>query len=131
MKILVIEDDIKIANSLKKGLEMEMFAVDVCYDGECGLDMALTEDYNIIVLDLMLPKVSGLDICTKIRKNNISVPILMLTAMSEIDDKVSGFEMGADDYLTKPFAFDELVARIKALLRRPKTLRLRFLKLGV
>lgn len=121
MKILVIEDEHKIANSIKKGLEQESFAVDVAYNGTDGFDLATCEDYDVIVLDLMLPDMDGLEICKKLRKEeNIHTPILMLTAKGQLDNKVEGLNAGADDYLVKPFAFAELLARIKALLRRPK-----------
>lgn len=120
MRILVVEDECKIANSIKKGLEQEGYAVDVTYDGESGYDMASTEDYDLIILDVMLPKIDGIALCDKLRNDSNSKPILMLTAKSEVEDKVLGLNKGADDYLTKPFAFSELVARIKALLRRPK-----------
>lgn len=122
MRILVVEDEHKIANSIKRGLEQESYAVDVAYDGEQGFDLAATEDYDVIVLDLMLPKVDGMDICKKLRKEeNIHTPILMLTAKGQLDDKVKGLNAGADDYLVKPFAFAELLARIRALTRRPKS----------
>lgn len=121
MRILVVEDEHKIANSIKKGLEQESYAVDVAHDGEYGFDLAATEDYDVIILDLMLPKVDGVKLCKKLRKEkNIHTPILMLTAKGQIDDKVKGLNAGADDYLVKPFAFAELLARIKALTRRPK-----------
>lgn len=121
MRILVIEDEHKIANSIKKGLEQESYAVDVAYDGECGFDLAATEDYDLIILDLLLPKMDGIELCKKLRKEeNIHIPILMLTAKGQLDDKVEGLNAGADDYLVKPFAFAELLARIKALTRRPK-----------
>lgn len=121
MRILVVEDEHKIANSIKKGLEQESYAVDVAYDGEYGFDLAATEDYDVIILDLMLPKMDGVKLCKKLRKEeNIHTPILMLTAKGELDDKVEGLDAGADDYLVKPFAFAELLARIKALTRRPK-----------
>jgi DNA-binding response OmpR family regulator len=120
MKILVVEDEHKIANSIKKGLEQESYAVDVAYDGTDGYDLASSEDYDVIVLDLMLPEIDGLEICRKLRAENIHTPILILTAKGELDDKVKGLNSGADDYLVKPFAFAELLARIKALLRRPK-----------
>ena len=122
MRILIIEDEHKIANSIKKGLEQESYAVDVAYDGEQGFDLAVTEDYDVIVLDLMLPKINGMDICKRLRKEeNVHTQILMLTARGEIDDKVKGLNAGADDYLVKPFAFTELLARIRALTRRPKS----------
>jgi DNA-binding response OmpR family regulator len=120
MRILVVEDEHKIAAALKKGLEQENYAVDVAYDGEEGYDFASTEDYAVIVLDLMLPKMDGITVCKKLRENEIHTPILMLTARGELDDKVTGLNSGADDYLTKPFAFAELLARVKALSRRPK-----------
>ena len=121
MRILVIEDEHKIANSVKKGLEQESYAVDVAYDGEQGFDLAATEDYDVIILDLMLPKMDGMEICRKLRKEeNVHTPILMLTAKSQLDDKVKGLNAGADDYLIKPFAFAELLARLRALTRRPK-----------
>jgi DNA-binding response OmpR family regulator len=121
MRILVIEDEHKIANSIKKGLEQESYAVDVAYDGEYGFDLAATEDYDVIVLDLMLPKMDGVEVCRKLRKEEkVHTPILMLTAKGQLDDKIEGLNAGADDYLVKPFAFAELLARIRALTRRPK-----------
>ena len=122
MRILVVEDEHKIANSIKKGLEQESYAVDAVYDGEQGFDLAATEDYDVIVLDLLLPNMDGMKICQKLRKEeNIHTPILMLTAKGQLDDKVKGLNAGADDYLVKPFAFAELLARIRALTRRPKS----------
>lgn len=120
MRILVVEDEHKIANSIKKGLEQEGFAVDVSYDGNDGYDLALNEDYGVIILDLMLPGLNGIAICKNLRSEANHTPILMLTAKGEINDKVEGLNSGADDYLVKPFAFAELLARIKALTRRPK-----------
>lgn len=121
MRILVVEDEHKIAASLKKGLEQESMAVDVAYDGEAGFDLAATEDYDLIILDLMLPKMDGLELCRKLRQEEgIHTPVLMLTARGEIEDRVKGLDTGADDYLVKPFAFEELMARIRALARRPK-----------
>jgi len=119
MRILVVEDEHKIANSIKKGLEQESYAVDVAYDGNDGYDLAATEDYDLIILDLMLPGMDGLEICKKLRKEGNHTRILMLTAKGQIREKVLGLNSGADDYLTKPFAFVELLARIKALIRRP------------
>src|SRR3990167_4767403 len=122
MRILVVEDEHKIANSIKKGLEQETYAVDVAYGGEEGFDLASSEEYDIIILDLMLPGLDGLTICKKLRREeNIHTPILILTAKGEVEDKVKGLNSGADDYLPKPFAFSELLARVKALARRPKT----------
>ena len=120
MKILIIEDEHKIANSIKKGLELESYAVDVAYDGITGYDLVSTENYDVIILDLMLPDMDGIEICQKMRANSIQTPILMLTAKGQTQDKVKGLNSGADDYLVKPFAFVELLARIKALMRRPK-----------
>lgn len=120
MRILVIEDEHKIANSIKKGLEQESYAVDVCYDGEAGFDLAVAEDYDLIILDLLLPKLDGISFCQNLRKEKIQTPILILTAKGDTDDKVKGLDAGADDYLVKPFSFEELLARIRALKRRPK-----------
>jgi len=122
MKLLVIEDDHTIANSIKKGLEQESYVCDVAYDGESGLDLALSADYELIILDLMLPKVTGTSICRAVRDEKSTVPIIALTAKDAIRDKVELLNMGADDYLTKPFAFEELLARIRALARRPQQL---------
>jgi len=119
MRILIVEDEHKIANSIKKGFEQESWAVDLAFDGEEGYDMASSESYDAIILDLMLPKISGIDVCKKIRADNNNTPILMLTARGELGDKVEGFESGADDYLVKPFAFEELLVRVRALGRRP------------
>lgn len=120
MRILVVEDEHKIGSSIKRGLELEGYAVDLAFDGEEGYDMAVSENYSVILLDLMLPKMDGTTVCKKLRSENNHTPILMLTAKGEINDKVDGLNSGADDYLVKPFAFAELVARIKALARRPK-----------
>lgn len=117
----MVEDEHRIANSIKKGLEIERFAVDVAYDGETGLDMALSEDYDLILLDLMLPGVDGISICKQVRSEGKHTPILMLTARGQTHEKVEGLDSGADDYLTKPFSFEELLARIRALSRRPKS----------
>jgi DNA-binding response OmpR family regulator len=121
MKVLVVEDEHKIATSLKKGLEQESYTVDVAFDGESGLDFALGEDYDIVILDRMLPGMDGLTICQKMREKGIHTPVLVLTAKGLIQDRVEGLDSGADDYLVKPFAFEELLARIRALARRPKT----------
>ncbi|HRN71244.1 MAG TPA: response regulator transcription factor, partial [Candidatus Woesebacteria bacterium] len=120
MRILVVEDEHRIANTIKKGLEQEHFAVDVAYDGTDGYDLASTEDYDIMLLDVMLPGKDGVSICRDLRKDGNHTPILMLTAKGQIQDKVEGLDAGADDYLTKPFSFEELLARIHALNRRPK-----------
>lgn len=120
MRILVVEDEHKIANSLKQGFQQESYAVDVAYSGEDGYDLASTEEYDVILLDLLLPSMDGVTICKKLRKANIHTPILMLTAKGQLTDKVEGLDSGADDYVTKPFAFEELLARVRALIRRPK-----------
>lgn len=119
MKILVVEDEHKIAQNIKQGLEQQSYAVDLAFDGLEGYDLASTENYDVIILDLMIPEICGLEVCRKLREDKIHTPILMLTAMDQTDDKVTGLNSGADDYLTKPFAFTELLARIKALSRRP------------
>ena len=121
MRILIIEDDHKIANAIKKGLEQESFAVDVTYDGQKGIADALEPEYDLIILDRMLPGgIDGLKICQAMRDHKIHTPVLMLTAKDKIKDRVNGLNAGADDYLIKPFAFEELLARIRALLRRPE-----------
>ena len=120
MRILVVEDDEKIANAIKKGLEQESYAVDVEYDGRDGEDSALALPYDLIILDRMLPGMDGLTICQALREEGKKTPVLMLTAKDKISDRVEGLNSGADDYLIKPFAFDELLARVKALLRRPQ-----------
>lgn len=117
---MVVEDEHHIAQALKKGLEQEAYAVDLAFDGVAGYDLGSTEEYDIILLDLMLPKMDGSEVCANLRKEGIQTPILMLTAKDQIIDKVEGLDAGADDYLAKPFAFDELLARIRALLRRPR-----------
>ncbi|OIO13043.1 DNA-binding response regulator [Candidatus Gottesmanbacteria bacterium CG11_big_fil_rev_8_21_14_0_20_37_11] len=120
MRILVIEDEHKIANSIKKGLEQELYAVDIAYTGDDGYDFASTEEYDLIILDRLLPGLDGIDICKKLREKQIHTPIILLTAKGQVHDRVEGLNSGADDYLVKPFAFEELLARIKALTRRPK-----------
>lgn len=121
MKILVVEDEHKIANSIKKGLEQETYVVDVAFTGDEGFDLASTEEYDVVILDLMLPGMDGLQITSKLRDQQVHTPILLLTAKSQTEDKVTGLNAGADDYLTKPFAFEELLARVRALSRRPKS----------
>ncbi|MBP9813619.1 response regulator transcription factor [Candidatus Woesebacteria bacterium] len=120
MKVLVIEDEHRIANSIKKGLEQEKYTVDVSYSGTDGFDLATTESYDVILLDVLLPEMDGFTICKKLREQHVHTPILMLTARGQIQDKITGLDNGADDYLTKPFAFEELLARVRALSRRPK-----------
>jgi len=119
MRLLVIEDDHKIANAIKKGLAQEAYAVDVSFDGKDGLANALTFDYDLIIIDRMLPGVDGIKICKVLREKKYNTPILFLTAKDKISDRVEGLNAGADDYLVKPFAFEELLARVRALLRRP------------
>lgn len=123
MRILIIEDQENLAKLVKSGLEAEGFAVDCVFDGEAGLKRISMNhgDYDLVLLDWMLPKMNGDEICREIRKKNIDVPILMLTARDGAKDVIAGLECGADDYLTKPFSFDVLVARIRAILRRPKS----------
>jgi heavy metal response regulator len=121
MRILVIEDDRRVASFIRRGLSADKFVVDVAQEGQSGLDLALSKDYNLIILDLMLPGLTGQEVLDGIRKTNRTVPVLVLTAKGAVRDKVELFEKGCDDYLTKPFAFAELQARVKALLRRGKT----------
>jgi len=118
MRILVIEDDKKIASFICNGLKQAGFAVDVAYDGEEGLDLALAEPYDAAVVDIMLPIMDGLSVIEELRSNNINTPIIILSAKRSVDDRVRGLEIGGDDYLTKPFSFSELLARIYALMRR-------------
>jgi two-component system, OmpR family, copper resistance phosphate regulon response regulator CusR len=122
MRILIIEDQEKLANSIKKGLENIGYAVDVVYDGAAGLRRILSnpESFDLILLDVMLPEIDGITLCKQLRGENIQIPILMLTAKDTLEDKIEGLDVGADDYLVKPFEFNELTARIRALLRRPK-----------
>jgi len=120
MRILVIEDEHHLANSIKKGLELDHYVVDVAYDGNQGYDFATSEEYDLLIIDIMLPGLNGLDICRQLRQQNNHTPIILLTARGLTEDKVSGLDSGADDYLTKPFSFEELLARIRALSRRPK-----------
>lgn len=130
MRLLLVEDEHRIATTIKKGLEQEKYAVDVAFTGTDGYDLASSEEYDLLILDLMLPKMDGLEICKKLRAQHIHTPILMLTARSQILDKIAGLDTGADDYLTKPFSFEELLARIRALLRRPKVTIQTILKVG-
>ncbi|GGF11066.1 response regulator [Hymenobacter cavernae] len=118
MKILLVEDEPKVAAFLHQGLTEQHYSVDLAPDGLVGLRMALASNYDLLILDTLLPSLSGLDVCRQVRAQNTAVPILMLTALGETDDKIRGLDAGADDYLVKPFAFQELLARIRALARR-------------
>ncbi len=118
MKILVVEDEKKVASFLKKGLEQEYYTVDVANDGKAGLDLSLTEEYDLMILDIMLPLMDGIALLKEIRNAKIETPVLLLTAKGATEDKVEGLDSGADDYLPKPFAFEELLARVRALIRR-------------
>mgnify|MGYP000143252553 CR=1 FL=1 len=128
MRILIIEDDKKVAGFLKKGLGEEHYAVDVAYDGEDGAYWAQANDYDLIILDIMLPKKDGMEVCKEIRHKNIATPIIMLTVQDTLEDKIKGLDEGADDYLTKPFSFEEVLARVRALLRRTQKYKTRTLK---
>jgi len=130
MRILVIEDEAKVSALVKRGLMAERYAVDVCEDGRTGLEYTEAYPYDLILLDLMLPGMAGQEVLTRIRRANQFVPVLVLTARDTIDDKVKLFEIGADDYLTKPFAFAELLVRVKALLRRGPINRSSTLRIG-
>ena len=118
MRILVIEDERRLCNIIKRGLLEEGYAVDTAYDGEDGEYLAETTPYDLIILDIMLPKKDGIEVCQELRLKRVNMPILMLTAKDTVEDRVKGLDAGADDYLIKPFAFNELLARIRALLRR-------------
>ena len=118
MRILVVEDEKKVARFIQQGLEEEHYSVDVTYDGENGAVMAETQTYDLLILDVMLPTMNGLEVTRRLRSAKITTPILMLTAKTATEDKVAGLDSGADDYLTKPFAFAELLARVRSLLRR-------------
>ncbi len=130
MRVLVVEDDPRLGRNLKKGLEKHSYAVDLVTNGEDGLLMGSTVRYDLIVLDVLLPQLNGFEVCRQLRGRKRTMPILLLTALGEIDHRVTGLDTGADDYLTKPFAFRELEARVRALLRREstiKTVELRFM----
>lgn len=129
MKILIIEDEQKIAKFLKKGLEQSHYAVDLAFDGQQGFDLGVNEAYDLMIIDVMLPVMDGLQVCTNLRQEKIMTPILLLTAKGQLRDKLAGFDAGADDYLVKPFAFEELLARMKALTKRPVEIRSTTLKI--
>lgn len=120
MRILVVEDELSLADIIATKLKCENYSVDISIDGEKGLDNALNDIYDLIILDIMLPKINGIEILKEIRKNNINAKVIMLTAKSTLDDKLLGFENGADDYITKPFHIEELIARVNAQLRNDK-----------
>ncbi|MDQ6643708.1 MAG: response regulator transcription factor, partial [Chloroflexota bacterium] len=134
MRILVVEDDPRLGPSLKKGLEDNHYAVDLVADGEEALLVSRTVPYDLIILDVLLPRLSGFEVCRQLRKQKRMMPILLLTALGEVDHRVTGLDMGADDYLTKPFAFRELEARVRALLRRDgssRTVELQFMDISM
>jgi heavy metal response regulator len=130
MRLLIVEDEKSLADIIKKGLEEEDYVVDVAYNGEDGLFMAENEPSDLIILDIMLPIVDGMTILKRIRKAGVKTPVLMLTAKDALKDKVSGLDSGADDYLTKPFLFEELLARIRALLRRNSETKTSMIEIG-
>ena len=129
MKILVVEDEKKIAESIKKGLTIEGYSVDIASTGLQALDLIEDLSHNLIILDIMIPGLDGIEVLKKLRLSNINVPVLILSAKSEIEDRILGLNLGSDDYLAKPFSFEELLARIKALLRRPLELKNEFLSI--
>ena len=130
MTILIIEDEKKLVGLLKRALKGERYSVDVAYDGKEGLDKALKNNYSLILLDIMLPKKDGLTVCKELRKRQVQTPIIMLTAKGSAEDRVVGLDVGADDYLIKPFGLDELFARIRAVLRRRKTIDSEIIKIA-
>ena len=130
MRILVVEDEKKVASFMRRGLEAEHYQVDVVHDGESGLRCIFDQEYDLVILDVMLPKRDGLSVLEEVRKRQVQVPILMVTARDAVTDKVTGLDRGADDYVTKPFAFEELVARVRALLRRGTPVQSPVLTLG-
>ena len=130
MRILLVEDEEKVARFVARGLEAERYAVDSARDGAAGLELATTYRYDLVILDLMLPKLGGTELLLELRRKDPSVPVLVLTARDAVADKVRNFEAGADDYLTKPFAFAELLVRVKALLRRGAVERSSVLRIG-
>lgn len=119
MRVLLVEDEARIAAFIRKGLQEEQYVVDVTVDGDAALDFAAAAEYDLIILDVMLPRRDGFSVCKEIRRRGMKTPVLMLTARDAVDDRVRGLDVGADDYLVKPFAFKELLARLRALARRP------------
>ncbi|MCC6728289.1 MAG: response regulator transcription factor [Chthonomonadales bacterium] len=130
MRVLVVEDDAAIARAIRRGLEQAGYDVEVAEDGAAGLRMAGQDRYGVVILDLMLPRMDGWRVCEELRSAGSRVPLLMLTARGAVDDRVRGLELGADDYLPKPFEFPELLARVRALLRRDKVHRTRVIRVG-
>jgi heavy metal response regulator len=130
MRILLVEDEKRLASFISKGLKEKSYAVDISYDGEDGFYMAETNTYDLVVLDIMLPHKDGISICRELRKKKNLTPILLLTARDEVDDKIKGLDAGADDYLTKPFAFEEFLARVRALIRRSQNVKSTTLKVA-
>ena len=130
MRILVVDDDRRLCGIIKRGLLEETYAVDVAYDGEEGEYMAEVSPYDLIILDIMMPKKDGIEMCRELRSKRINTPILMLTARDAVEDRVRGLDAGADDYMVKPFSFNELLARIRALLRREAITKSPEIKLG-
>jgi DNA-binding response OmpR family regulator len=130
MRVLLVDDEVKFATVLRGGLEEHGYAVDVAHDGEDGFELANMQSYDLVILDVMLPGLDGLQVCRRLRDEGRNVPILMLTARDAVDDRVAGLDCGADDYLTKPFAFRELLARTRALLRRESSSRDPIVRIG-
>ncbi len=130
MRLLIVEDDKKVCAFLERGLREENYAVDVCRNGADALYLAQLNPYDVVILDIMLPGKDGFSVCRDMRENNILVPIIMLTAKDDLDDKITGLTVGADDYLTKPFSFEELLARIRALLRRSQDYKTKVLRVA-
>lgn len=121
MKILLIEDDVQVSGFIRQGLQEQQHEVDVVYDGILGERVGLSREYDVVILDIVIPGINGFDLCRTLKKEKPQTPVLMLTTLATTADKVSGFDAGADDYLVKPFEFEELLARLKALVRRPQT----------
>ena len=130
MRILIVDDDRRLCSIIKRGLLEETYAVDVAYDGEEGAYLATINPYDLIILDIMMPKKDGIEVCNELRTNGMNMPILMLTAKDTVEDRVKGLDAGADDYLVKPFAFSELLARVRALLRREGTSKTPVIQVG-
>ncbi len=118
MRILLVEDEVKLAHAVRRALELQSYAVDIAHDGSEGYDLAAAEEYDLIILDIMLPSMDGISICKQLRIDKVNTPILLLTAKGQISDKTIGLDSGADDYMVKPFSFQELFSRIRALMRR-------------